>query len=158
MKTNGSSAQKKVTVITVNRKAHHEYEIFNKYEAGLALKGTEVKALRVHKANVADAYAKVKNGEIWLFNSNIPVYNYASYTNHEPLRARKLLLHHNEIRRISSKLQEQGYTLIPLKLYFSGAKVKIEIALAKGKKLYDKRRDIKQRESKKQLKKIRTVK
>ena len=158
MKTNGSSVQKKETVITVNRKAYHEFEIFNKYEAGIALKGTEVKALRVHKANVGDAYARFKSGELWLINSNIPVYSFASYTNHEPLRDRKLLLHHNEIRKISIKLQEQGFTLIPLKLYFSGAKVKIEIALAKGKKLYDKRQAIKHKESKKQLDRIKSIK
>lgn len=158
MKTNGSSSQKKETVITLNRKAYHEFEIFNKYEAGIELKGSEVKALRVHKANVGDSYARVKNGEVWLINSNIPVYKFASYENHEPLRTRRLLLHRNEIRKIRGKLDEKGFTLIPLKLYFSGAKVKIEIALAKAKKLYDKRESIKRKESARQLNRIKRLK
>ena len=142
-------------VISLNKKAFHDYEIFNKYETGIVLVGTEVKSLRGQKANIQDAYAKVKDLEIWLVNSHIPVYKYGNITNHEPLRERKLLLHRNEIKKISTKLKDKGYTLIPLKLYFTGQKVKVELGLARGKRLYDKREAIKREEIKRRLKRIR---
>jgi SsrA-binding protein len=149
--------EKKEKIITINKKAFHEYEIFNKYEAGLALLGTELKTLRQQKGSVQDAYCKIKEKEIWLINSNIPEYRYGTTSNHSPLRDRKLLLHKNEIRKIISMLQEKGYALIPIKLYFSGSKVKAEIALAKGKRQYDKREAIKKEEMKKQLKRVKNI-
>lgn len=149
--------EKKEKLITINKKAFHEYEIFNKYEAGIALLGTEIKTLRQQKGSVQEAYCKIKGKEIWLINSNIPEYKYGTTANHSPLRDRKLLLHKNEIRKIISKLQEKGYALIPLKLYFSGSKVKAEIALSKGKRQYDKRQAIKKEEIKKQLKRIKNI-
>ena len=149
--------EKKEKLITINKKAFHEYEIFNKYEAGLALLGTELKTLRQQKGSVQDAYCKIKGNELWLINSNIPEYRYGTTSNHSPLRDRKLLLHKNEIRKIISMLREKGYSLIPLKLYFSGSKVKAEIALAKGKRQYDKREAIKKEEMKKQLKRVKNI-
>jgi SsrA-binding protein len=145
---------RKEKVITINKKAYHEYEIFNKYEAGIVLLGSEVKSLRQQKGSVQDAYAKIKNGEVWLVNSNIPEYKFSTIENHKPLRDRKLLLHSNEIRKITGKLQEKGYTLIPLKMFFSGPHVKVELGLAKGKRQYDKRAAIKKEEIKRQLKRV----
>ncbi|MGH2575790.1 MAG: SsrA-binding protein SmpB [Ignavibacteria bacterium] len=154
MKDNDSSNLRKERVITLNKKAFHDYEISNKYEAGIVLAGTEVKSLRGQKANIQDAYAKVKDLEIWLVNSHIPIYKHGNITNHEPLRERKLLLHRNEIKKINTKLKDKGYTLIPLKLYFTGQKVKVELALARGKKFYDKRESIKKEEVKRRLKRV----
>lgn len=150
----GSQPERKERIITINKKAYHDFEIFNKYEAGLVLVGTEIKTLRQQKGTVQDSYCKIKNGEIWLINSNIPEYKFGTTVNHSPLRDRKILLHKKEIRKITSKLQEQGYTLIPLKLYFWGSKVKAEIALAKGKQQFDKREAIRKEESKRQLKRL----
>jgi SsrA-binding protein len=146
--------EKKEKIITINKKAYHDYEILNKYEAGIALLGTELKTLRQQKGSVSEAYCRIKEREIWLINSNIPEYRYGTTANHSPLRDRKLLLHKNEIKKIISKLQEKGYALIPLKLYFSGSKVKAEIAFAKGKRQYDKREAIKKEEMKRQLKRV----
>ncbi|HEY3249847.1 MAG TPA: SsrA-binding protein SmpB [Ignavibacteria bacterium] len=146
---------RKEFVITLNKKAFHEYEILTKYEAGIVLTGTEVKSLRAHKASIQEAYAKIKGGEVWMVSSNIPIYKHGNIANHEPLRDRKLLLSKSEIRKINQKLKEKGLTLIPLKLFFSGPFVKIEIGLAKGKKIYDKRAAIRKEESRKQLKRVR---
>lgn len=146
--------ERKERIITLNKKAFHEYEIFNRYEAGIVLTGTELKTLRQLKGSVQDAYAKVKNGEVWLINSNIPEYKYGTISNHEPLRDRKLLLRKSEIRKIITKLQDKGFTLIPLKIFFSGPYVKLELGLAKGKKLYDKRESIKKADMDRQLKRI----
>ena len=154
MKETERTVTRKELVITLNKKARYEYEITNVYEAGMVLKGTEVKSLRQHKASIQDAYARIKKGEVWLFGSNIPIYKHGNITNHEPLRERKLLLSKSEIRKIDQKLKETGLTLIPLKLFFTGPFVKIEIGLAKGKKIYDKRESIKREELKKQLKRI----
>ena len=158
MKQDESGTQKaprKERVITLNRKAFHDYEISAKYEAGIVLSGTEIKTLRQQKGSIRDAYARVnKAGEIWLINSDIPEYKYGTYNNHSALRDRKLLLHRNEIKKLKTKLQDKGYTLIPLKLYFSGPFVKVELGLAKGKRQYDKRQAIKKEESKRQLKRI----
>ncbi len=128
--------------ITVNRKARHEYNILQTFEAGIVLVGTEVKALRQGKANLSDSYAVVQNGEVWLLNAHISEYKQGNINNHEPLRKRKLLLKKNEIRKLERAVQEKGNTLIPLRLYFSRGKVKVELAIAKGKKVYDKRHDI----------------
>jgi len=128
--------------ITVNRKARHEYEILQTYEAGIVLVGTEVKALRQGKANLVDGYAKIERGEVWLVSVHISEYTQGNINNHDPVRDRKLLLKSSEIRKLIGKAKEKGLTLVPLRLYFKNGKVKVELALAKGKKVYDKRRDI----------------
>ncbi len=128
--------------ITVNRKARHEYAILQTYEAGLVLQGTEVKSLRQGKANLVDSYANLKNGEVWLIGAHISIYEQGNINNHEPTRPRKLLLNKSEIRKLIGKVKEKGLTLIPLRLYFKNGKVKVELALAKGKKVYDKRESI----------------
>ena len=128
--------------ITVNRKARHEYAILKTFEAGIALVGTEVKSLRQGKANLVDGYAKIENGEVWLVSVHISEYTQGNINNHDPVRSRKLLLNKSEIRKLIGKTKEKGLTLIPLRLYFKDGKVKVELALAKGKKVYDKRRDI----------------
>lgn len=154
MKENEKVGIRKELVITLNKKARHDYEILSVFEAGVVLQGTEVKSLRDYKASIQEAYAKVKGRELWMVNSNIPVYKHGNIANHEPVRDRKLLLHRKEIRKIDQKLKEKGLTLIPLKLFFSGPFVKVEIGLAKGKKLYDKRESIRKEESRKQLKRV----
>lgn len=137
--------------ITVNRKAQHEYFILNKYEAGIVLVGTEVKALRQNRANLVDSYAVLINDEAWLLNANISVYDQGSYNNHDPLRKRKLLLNKSEIRKLKKAVSEKGNTLIPLRLYFKSGNVKVELAVASGKKQYDKREDIAKRDLKREL-------
>lgn len=137
--------------ITVNRKARHEYHLLDFFEAGIVLVGTEVKSCRENKASLVDSYALVKNGEVWLINAHINAYNFGNINNHEPTRDRKLLLNKSEIRKLSNKMKDQGLTLIPLRLYFSKGKVKVEIAIAKGKKLYDKRQDIAKRDMKRDI-------
>lgn len=142
--------------ICVNRKARHDYFIEESYEAGLVLSGSEVKSLRDGKANLKDSYARVLKGEVFLLNAHISPYPAANQFNHEPDRIRKLLLHKNEIRRLTGKVKERGLTLIPLKLYFKDGKAKVELGLARGKKLYDKReslrRKVAQREVERSLK------
>jgi SsrA-binding protein len=128
--------------IAVNRKARHEFSIIQTYEAGIVLVGTEVKSLREGKANLVDSYALLKNGEIWLFSLHISEYKQGNINNHIPTRDRKLLLNKSEIRKLIGKTKEKGLTLIPLRLYFKNGRVKVELALAKGKKVYDKRHDI----------------
>ncbi len=132
--------------ITVNRKARHEYAIVQTFEAGIALVGTEVKSLRAGKVNLVDSYAQLKNGEVWLVGTNISVYEQGNINNHEPTRTRKLLLNKSEIKKLIGKTKEKGLTLIPLRLYFKNGKVKVELALAKGKKVYDKRQTIAKRD------------
>lgn len=132
--------------ITVNRKARHEYFVHQSYEGGVVLQGTEVKALRQNKANLVDSYGKIINGEVWLVGANISVYDQGSYNNHEPLRNRKLLFNKSEIRKLNKAVNEKGNTLIPLRLYFKNGKVKVELAVASGKKQYDKREDIAKRD------------
>ena len=132
--------------ITVNRKARHEYAILQTFEAGIVLVGTEVKALRQGKANLVDSYANLKDGEVWLFGAHISVYEQGNINNHEPTRTRKLLLNKSEIKKLIGKVKEKGLTLIPLRLYFRNGKVKVELALAKGKKVYDKRESIAKRD------------
>lgn len=128
--------------ITVNRKAQHEYFIIQTYEAGIVLVGTEVKSLREGKVNLVDSYATIRNGEVWILNLHISEYKQGNINNHNPTRERKLLLNKNEIRKLIGKTKEKGLTLIPLRLYFLKGKVKVELALAKGKKSFDKRDSI----------------
>ena len=132
-------------LICQNKKARHNYFIEDRYEAGIALLGTEVKSLREGRANLGDSYGKIKNGEVFLVDAHISPYSYANRFNHDPLRTRKLLLHRKEIRRLIGKVQEKGFTLIPLRLYFSNGKAKVELGLAKGKKLFDKREVLKRK-------------
>ena len=132
-------------LICQNKKAWHNYFIEDKYEAGISLLGTEVKSLREGKANLGDSYGKIKNGEIFLVDAHISPYTHGNRFNSDPLRTRKLLLHKKEIRRLIGKIQEKGFTLIPLRLYFSNGKAKVELGLAKGKKLFDKRETIKRK-------------
>lgn len=138
-------------MICNNKKAFHEYFIEEKFEAGMVLQGTEVKSLRNGKANLNDAFAQVKNGEAFLNNLHISPYDFGNRENHDPDRMRKLLLHKTEITRLFGKIREQGYTLVPLRLYFKDGKVKAELGLAKGKKLYDKREDMKKKDMKRDV-------
>ena len=144
-----------IKIIAENRKARHDYLIVDQFEAGLVLTGTEVQSLRMGKANLKDSYARIKDGEVWLHQVHISPYPFAYYNNHEPLRVRKLLLHKREIARLYAKANEQGYTLVPLKLYFKDGKAKVTIALAKGKRQYDKRQSIRDREQKREMDRVR---
>ena len=134
-------------VIASNRRARHDYSIIDSYECGIVLTGTEVKSLRAGKASLAEAFAQVEGGEVWLRNLHIPEYAQGTWTNHEPRRSRKLLLHRGEISRLVGKTREGGLTLVPLALYFSDGKVKVELALARGKRSYDKRQDLAHRDA-----------
>jgi SsrA-binding protein len=133
-------------IIAQNKKARRDYLFFDAFEAGIMLTGTEVKSIRDGKINMNDSYAKIKNEEIFLINCHIAPYTHGNIYNHDPLRARKLLLKKQEIKKLIGKVTIRGFTIIPLKLYFKDGKVKVEISLAKGKKFYDKREDIKKRE------------
>ncbi len=138
-------------LIAANKKARHEYFLEDEIEAGMVLTGTEVKSLRMGKANLKDSYARIKNGEVYVYQIHISPYPFAYYNNHDPLRVRKLLLHKHEIRKLYGKVNEKGHALIPTRLYFKGGKVKITIALAKGKRKHDKRDSIRQRDQKREL-------
>lgn len=144
----------KVKIIATNRKANFEYEILERHEAGMMLTGTEVKSLREGKVNLSEAYGRIIKDEVWVINSHINEYKFGNINNHEPLRNRKLLLNKKEIRKIRQQLQEKGLTLVPLKIYFKGSLVKMEIGIARGKKLYDKRESIKKREVERKLSRI----
>lgn len=134
-----------------NRRARFEYEILDSYEAGIVLLGSEVKSLRQGKANLQDSYAVLKNGEVWLLNMHINPYEQANRFNHDPVRTRKLLMQKSEIRKLIGKTHEKGLTLVPLKVYFKKGLVKIEIGLARGKKLHDKRETIKERDTEREM-------
>jgi SsrA-binding protein len=138
-------------LVAQNRKARHDYSILDTYEAGVVLTGTEVKSLRAGRASLVDAFASIKDGELWLQGVHIPEYTQGTWTNHEPRRARKLLLHRDEINRLIGKTRESGLTLVPLQLYFRDGKVKIELALARGKRSYDKRQDLARRDAKREI-------
>ncbi|HOV81036.1 MAG TPA: SsrA-binding protein SmpB [Bacillota bacterium] len=140
-----------VKTVTENRKARHEHHILETYEAGLALTGTEVKSLRAGKANLRDSYARVENGELLLYNMHISPYEQGNRFNHEPKRTRRLLMHKYEIMRLLGKTREKGLSLIPLKVYFKNGFAKVELALAKGKKIYDRREDIAERDAKREM-------
>ena len=134
-------------IIASNRRARHEYTIEDVVEAGLVLTGTEVKSLRAGRATLADGFGQITDGEAWLHGVHIPQYTQGTWTNHEPRRTRKLLMHRKEIDRLERSISERGLTLIPLSLYFSGGKVKIELGLARGKRTYDKRHDLAKRDA-----------
>jgi SsrA-binding protein len=140
-----------IKVVCQNRKAYSDYFIDETIEAGIVLTGTEVKSLREGKANLKDSYVIIKDNEAWLLNCHISPYSHGNIFNHDPLRTRKLLLHRREIEKLRGKIQQQGYTLIPLKLYFKGPYVKVEIALAKGRKKYEKRDIIKKKEAQREI-------
>lgn len=135
-----------IVPIARNKRARHDYEIIETWEAGIVLTGTEVKSLRDGRAQITDAYGVVKDGEVWLLNAHIPPYEQGNIWNHDPLRTRKLLLHQKEIRRLIGAVERQGLTLVALDLYFKHGKAKVKIGLARGKKLHDKRADIKARD------------
>src|SRR5919197_4887391 len=134
-------------LIAQNRKARHNWSVLDTYETGIVLTGTEVKSLRQGRASLVDAFATVDEGEVWLRNVHIPEYTEGTWTNHEPRRSRKLLMHKEEIIRLVGKVRESGLSLIPLSLYFSDGKAKIELALARGKQAHDKRRDLAKRDA-----------
>ncbi|MCP9455454.1 MAG: SsrA-binding protein SmpB [Nitrospira sp.] len=135
-------------VITTNRKAYHDYLVEEKFEAGIVLTGTEVKSLRDGRANLQDSYASIKNGEVYLYHCHISPYRHGNIMNHDPTRTRKLLLHRKEIDKLLGKTQQKGLTLVPLRMYFTPrGKVKVELGLARGKKLHDRRESIKKREA-----------
>ena len=138
-------------VVASNRKARHDYAILDVYEAGIALTGTEVKSLRAGRASLVDAFGQEKDGEIYLYGMHIPEYAQGTWTNHEPRRTRKLLLTRLEIARLIGKLRESGLTLVPLSLYFSDGWAKVELALARGKRSYDKRQDLAQRDANREI-------
>ncbi len=142
-------------IITQNKKAHHDYSVLEKFEAGIALVGSEVKSCRIGKVNLKDSYARIENGEIYLVAAHISPYSQANRFNHDPLRKRKLLLHKQEIKKLYGKIREKGQSFIPLKMYFNEkGRVKVEMALARGKKLYDRREDIKKRDLKREIARV----
>ena len=142
-----TSRQQQPTVIARNRRARHDYHIEDTVEAGLVLTGTDVKSLRAGRASLSEAFAQVTDGEIWLHGLHIPEYTQGTWNNHAPRRTRKLLLHRKQIDRLASEVAERGFTLVPLSLYFSGGRAKVELALARGKRAYDKRQDLAQRDA-----------
>ncbi|MDI6728531.1 MAG: SsrA-binding protein SmpB [Thermodesulfovibrionales bacterium] len=142
-----------IKIVCQNRKAYHDYSIEETVEAGIQLLGTEVKSLRDGKANLKDSYVLIKDSEVILLNCHISPYSHGNILNHDPLRTRKLLLHRKEIERLRGKMQQKGYTLIPLKIYFKGPYAKVEVGLAKGKRQYEKRETIKEREAKRAIEK-----
>jgi SsrA-binding protein len=144
-------AEKEQRVVVSNRKARHDYHILDTLEAGIVLLGTEVKSLRGGNANLQDSHATVKNGEIWLYGMHISPYEHGGISNHDPKRTRKLLVQKREIRRLLTRVQDKGLTLVPLSVYFKGPYAKIELAIAQGKRSYDKREAIKQREAKREI-------
>jgi SsrA-binding protein len=144
----------KKKIIASNRKARYEYEVLDTFEAGIALLGTEVKALREGKASLGEAYADIRRGEAFLINAHIGAYEQAGRTNAPPMRERKLLLHRREISRLEGRVDERGLTLIPLSMYFIGGRAKVELALARGKRRYDKRQSIRNRENQRDLARV----
>ena len=144
MPTQRESAQR---VIADNRKARHDYHLLETFEAGVALQGTEVKAIREGRVNLRDSFARVEGGEVWIYNVHISPYSHRGYADHEPTRRRKLLLHRQEIRKLIGKTVEKGMTLVPLQVYFKNGRVKVTVSLAKGKQTHDKREAIRKRET-----------
>ena len=140
-----------VKIIATNRKARHDYHIDDTFEAGMALTGTEIKSIRAGRVSLRDSFAVVKEGELWLMNAHIAPYDPGTYANHEPRRPRKLLMHRREINRITGQLQEKGFTLVPLRLYLKDNLAKVELGLARGKKQYDKRAALRQKETRREI-------
>ncbi|WP_422748749.1 SsrA-binding protein SmpB [Mycobacterium sp. WMMD1722] len=147
----GGTKDRNNQVVASNRKARHNYTVLDTYEAGIALVGTEVKSLRDGQASLADAFATVDDGEIWLRNLHIPEYHHGSWTNHAPRRNRKLLLHRKQIDQLVGKIRDGNLTLVPLSLYFTDGKVKVELALARGKQAHDKRQDLARRDAQREV-------
>jgi len=147
----GAKNINKIKVVCENRRARHDYHIIETYEAGIALKGTEVKSLRAGRASLQDSFARVENGELLLYNMHISPYEQGNRFNHEPKRVRRLLMHKTEILRLWGKTREKGLALVPLKVYFKGGLAKVELALAKGKKVYDRREDIAERDARREI-------
>jgi SsrA-binding protein len=141
-------------IVATNRKAYHDYHIGETYEAGIALTGTEIKSVRQGMVSLRDSFARVENGEVFLYNMNVSPYEAGNRFNHEPRRTRRLLLHKAEIRKLAVKTQEKGFTLVPVKVYLTDGRAKVELALAKGKRLYDKREDIKKRDVMRQVDRV----
>lgn len=137
----------KIKIVTENRKAYHDYHIHERMEAGIVLKGTEIKSLRMGKAHLRDSYAEIRNGELFLVSCHISPYDPASQFNHDPLRRRKLLMHKKEIEKLFARIEIKGFSLIPLKIYFKGGMAKVELGIATGKKEFDKRESIKKKEA-----------
>ncbi len=144
-----------IKIVCQNKKAFHDFDIIETIEAGMVLTGTEVKALREGRANLKDSYAKVKRGEVFLHGMHISPYSSAGYGNHDPERVRKLLLHKLEILKLANKTQEKGFSIVPLKVYFRGGKAKVELGIAKGRKLHDKREAIRRKEEARELDRLR---
>ena len=140
-----------IKIVAQNRKASHDYFLEDRYEAGLALMGTEIKSIRAGQVSIKEAYVQVEGGQAFLLSAHISVYDPAARQNHDPLRARKLLLHKKEIAEMAEKTRQKGYTLVPLKIYLSKGRAKLEFALGRGKKLYDKRASIKERETRREM-------
>lgn len=145
----------KIKILANNRKANFEYETLERIEAGIVLLGTEVKSLREAKVNLLDAYARISGGEVWLANAHISEYKHGNINNHEPTRPRKLLLNKREIRKLKALVEQKGLTLIPMKIYLKDSKIKVELAIARGKKIHDKRESIKKRETDRNLQRLR---
>ena len=143
-----------IKTVATNRKAYHNYHVQDSIEAGIALTGTEIKSIRAGRVSLRDAYVRPEAGELWLLNAHIARYEPGSYLSHEPTRRRKLLLHRKQIDNLTSQIQEKGITLVPLKLYIKNSIAKVEVALAKGKKLYDKRESITRRETEREIGRI----
>ncbi len=139
-----------IKLIANNKKAYHDYFVEEKYECGIELAGTEVKSLRDGKCSVKEAFVRIRDGQVYIYGMNIPPYEKGNIFNRDPLRIRKLLMHRQEIRKLTGKIAQQGYTLVPLQVYFKGSLVKVEIGLCKGKKLYDKREDIAKKDQKRE--------
>jgi SsrA-binding protein len=143
-----------IKTIATNRKARHDYFIDDSFEAGLVLSGTEIKSIRGGRVNLRDSFAMIKEGELWLMNTHIAPYDHGAYANHEPRRPRKLLMHRREINRIAGKLQEKGYTLVPLRIYLKDNLAKVELGLARGKKQYDKRATLREKETRREIDRV----
>lgn len=143
--------KQKGKILAQNRKARYQYFIEETFEAGIVLQGTEVKSIRLGRVSLKDSYARVDNGELFLYEMHVSPYDYGSSFNHEPLRKRKLLMHRREINRLAGYVQEKGYTLVPLSLYLKNSRMKIELALAKGKRAYDKRQSIAERDARREM-------
>jgi SsrA-binding protein len=148
---------KSIKIVAQNRKARHSYFIEERYEAGIVLQGTEVKALREGRANIKDGYARITDGEVYLMDVHISPYAFGNRFNHDPLRPRKLLMHSREIHRLKGKVREKGFSLVPLSIYFSHGRAKVALALAKGKKLYDKREALKRKAMKKEVERAQRI-
>lgn len=144
-------AKQAVKLVANNKKAYHDYFIEDKYEAGIELFGTEVKSIRMGKCSIKESFIKIENGQVYVYGMHVSPYEKGNIFNKDPLRIRKLLLHRAEIRRLLSKIKEKGYTLVPLKVYFKGSLVKVEMGLARGKKLYDKREDIAKKDARREI-------